>query len=182
VAPIDEIGQALRADLKRVEEIMMASLLVDMSVLTLLSKVADALRAGNDILTSGRFSDDELEKYRRLSQRSVDLALNRKLSIPEKLRNIIVGVYEQADGKGFPNGINDQKIMIESQLIRFAKEFDSRIQVKMGRARKDPIDAMKEILDDPVLSGVFSVDFKKLVKEKILGGDLSDLRPKEAAS
>jgi hypothetical protein len=173
---------ALRADLKRVEEIMMASLLVDMSVLTFSSKIADALRAGKNIFNSGSFSNDELEKYRRLSQRSVDLALNRKLSIPEKLRNIIVGVYEQADGKGFPNGINDQKIMIESQMIRFAKEFDSRIQVKLGRARKDPIDAMKEILDDPVLTGVFSADFKKLVKEKILGGDLSDLQRKEAAS
>ncbi|MDZ4083259.1 MAG: HD domain-containing phosphohydrolase [Bdellovibrionales bacterium] len=173
---------ALRADMKRVEEIMMASLLVDMSVLTLSSKIAEVLRAGEPVLGSKTLTADEVDKYRRLSQRSIDLALNRKLSIPEKLRNIIVGVYEQADGKGFPNGINDQKIMVESQMIRFAKEFDSRIQVKMGRARKDPIEAMKEILDDPILAGVFSAEFKKLVLEKILGGDLSDLKPSEVAS
>lgn len=167
---------ALRAEMKRVEEIMMASLLVDMSVLTLSTKVADVLRAGEDVNKNEGLSKEEVEKYRRMPQRSIDLALNRKLSIPEKLRNIIVGVYEHADGKGFPNGINDQKIMLESQMIRFAKEFDSRIQVKMGRARKNPIEAMSEILIDPALNGVFSEDFKKLVREKILGGDLSDLQ------
>lgn len=171
---------ALRADFKRVDEIMMASLLVDMSVLTLSKNVTDSLRAGENVMTNPKLSKDEVECYRRLSQRSVDLALTRKLSIPEKLRNIIVGIYEQADGKGFPNGINDQKIMLESQLIRFAKEFDSRIQVKLGRARKNPISAMSEILDDQELKGVFSDEFRKLVREKILGGDISELLPPKA--
>lgn len=162
---------ALRADMKRVDEIMIASLIVDMGILTAPTTVAKALRDGK----METLSAEDQASYHRVPTKSVELALGRKLSIPEKLRNIIVAVYENADGSGFPAKHNDFKIPIESQLIRFAKEFDTRIQVRLGQARREPLQVMKEILEAPDLRGVFSEAFLAIVREKILGGDLSEL-------
>lgn len=162
---------ALRGDFKRVDEIMMASLIVDMGILATPNSVARAVR---DRKMDSLSKDDESSLH-RVPVRSIDLALGRKLSIPEKLRNIVVAVYENADGSGFPNKYNDSKIPIESQLIRFAKEFDSRIQIRLGQARREPLQVMQEIIVDPGLKGIFSEAFLSLVRERILSGDLSEL-------
>jgi response regulator RpfG family c-di-GMP phosphodiesterase len=162
---------ALRSDMKRVDEIMIASLIVDMGILTVPSGVAKAIR-DRDL---SRLSQEETAAYHRIPSKSIEFALGRKLAIPEKLRNIIVAVYENADGTGFPAKHNDFKIPIESQLIRFAKELDSRIQVRLGQARREPLQVMKEILIAPELKGVFSEAFLNLVRDKILGGDVSEL-------
>lgn len=162
---------ALRGDFKRVDEIMMASMIVDMGILGTPNSVATALREAK--LDS--LSKDEVSSFHRVPARSIELALGRKLSMPEKLRNIVVAVYENADGSGFPNKYNDSKIPIESQLIRFAKEFDSRIQVRLGQPRREPLQVMQEILVDEKLKGVFSEAFLIVVREKILSGDLSEL-------
>ncbi len=162
---------ALRADMKRVDEIMIASLIVDMGILTTPVAVSKALRLSGPMKLS---SEDE-QSYHRVPSKSIELALGRKLSIPEKLRNIIVAIYENADGTGFPAKHNDFKIPIESQLIRFAKEFDSRIQVRLGQAKREPLQVMNEVLEAPELKGVFSAAFTTLIREKVLAGDLSEL-------
>jgi response regulator RpfG family c-di-GMP phosphodiesterase len=162
---------ALRAEMKRVDEIMMASLLVDIGILTAPSSVSKAVREGN----ISSFSKDLQSSYQRIPLTSLDLALARRLSLPEKLRAIVVAVYENADGTGFPSKFNEFKIPVESQMVRFAKEFDSRIQIRLGQARRQPLEVMYEILRDPELEGVFSADFLALVNNKILGGDLSEL-------
>jgi response regulator RpfG family c-di-GMP phosphodiesterase len=162
---------ALRGDMKRVDEIMMASLIVDMGLLTISNSISQAIRDGR----IQSISVDEKSVYHRVPLKSLDLALGRKLAIPEKLRNIVIAVYENADGTGFPNKYNDFKIPIEAQMIRFAKEFDSRIQVRLGRARRDPLEVIQDIISDQSMRGVFSQDFFRLLSEKILPSTLTEL-------
>jgi CheY-like chemotaxis protein len=59
--------------------------------------------------------------------------------------------HERNDGGGFPNRPLAQRIPIESQLIQFCQELDSRTLVKMGELRRNPRVVRDEWIRESVL-------------------------------
>jgi response regulator RpfG family c-di-GMP phosphodiesterase len=88
-----------------------------------------------------------LEEYKRHPERSVNLLLNRKIPIPDRIRSIIVSTHEQADGKGFPQKTPPEKIPSESFLIQFSVLLDQELTIEMGQERKAPEMARKAVFD-----------------------------------
>ena len=157
---------SLSTDVAKISEVMLVSLLVDVAVAKLPLDTTAKIRDEKEL------SAEEIKRLRYIPQASVEMVLSRKMGLSESIRNILFGVYERVDGKGYPKGITEEKIRLESQIIRFAKEFDSRTLLKMGRQRVEPLDALNSILSDESLKGVFSEKFFEIVRNKILKSDI----------
>lgn len=145
---------SLIMSLDKIEDVMLISLLLDISVLALPEKIAKQLRDGTGC------SSEELAELKQVPGRSLDMVLARKLSISEKQRSILMTVYENADGSGYPGGYNHEKLTTESQIVRLAKEFDRLTLFKLGQAKVDPQTAVTRILQAPELAKIFSDQFK----------------------
>jgi response regulator RpfG family c-di-GMP phosphodiesterase len=91
-------------------------------------------------------SPEETDLYHRYPHLSMNIVLDRKIGLSEKMRNALMAVHERANGKGFPKGILGHKLPLESQMIQFCKDFDQRTVLRMGKARVD----QKEIRDQLV--------------------------------
>jgi response regulator RpfG family c-di-GMP phosphodiesterase len=157
---------ALQTDIEKVAEVMLVSLLVDLGMVIMPNTISEKIRNGEKMTTK------ELEEFKQVPNRSIDIALSRKLSLSEKVRSILLTVYEQADGKGYPNALSDQKLTKESQIIRFAKEFDARTQVKMGELKTPPKEALTQILEDPESKKIFTDGFLISLQDKLNNSDL----------
>lgn len=157
---------SLHLDLNRVSEMMLVALLVDLGIISMDTEISECLRLSKEM------SKSQLEEYKQTPNKSIDICLARKVALSEKIRSILLCVYEQANGKGFPNGVDDQKLTIESQLIRFAKEFDRVTQVKLGELKTSPKDAIEKIINDSALKQVFTAGFLLQIQEKLLKSDL----------
>jgi len=118
-----------------------------MADLGLLDMPPTALRT----LQSGRFNElngDSLEIYRKHPLLSINRVLSRKLPLDEKTKNIILATHEQVDGKGFPNNLPKEKVLIESQLIHLSEIMDAALKVQEGRERVNPEVVRRTILED----------------------------------
>jgi HD-GYP domain-containing protein (c-di-GMP phosphodiesterase class II) len=118
---------------------------------------------------------EEALEIRKVPLMSLDTLLSRKIGLDENLRAILLGVYERADGKGYPKGVLQDKLTIESQLVRFAKEFDQRTKLDPGGVRLSPQDVLRGMLHEPELKAIFSPKFIELISTKLLASDI--LRP-----
>lgn len=115
---------------------------------------------------------EQKEELKRVPARSLEMVLNRKLAFDEKSRSILMGVYEKADGTGYPAGVNDAKLVIESEIIRLAKDFDNGTLLKMGRAAANHFDILKSIANDSSSAPAYTKVCRDIVNEKILGSGL----------
>lgn len=133
---------ALQAGMEQIESIMLAALLSDLGLLltspTILKKIRDS--------RSKELTPDERTEYEKYPQKSLELILNRKLSIPEKQRDWILSTQEHFDGSGFPKNHSGNSIPKPSRLIGFCREFDRRTLLKMGSLRPDPNQILRELV------------------------------------
>jgi hypothetical protein len=143
----------------KIEDMMLISLLLDIAMLALPERIAKQLREGT------ASSREDLAELKLVPGRSLDMVLARKLSISEKQRSMLMAVYENADGSGYPSGFNHEKLTTESQTIRLAKEFDRITLFKLGQAKVDPQTAVQRILETPELAKIFSVEFKTSLRK-----------------
>ena len=148
--------------LDHVSKVMLASLIVDLGQLKLDSSISFKLK------NHERLNGDEIKEVQAIPQKSLNLVLDRKLAIDEKIRSIMALIYERSDGTGYPLGVDQHKITLESQMIRLAKEFDSRITFNLGTQRVNPSDVLKNIFELKELDGVFTEEFKTLIKSNII--------------
>lgn len=144
---------ALMMNLNHIEEIMLAALLVDVGSLALPVEISRKIRHEENL------TKQDLQEIHAVPERSLSMALSRKLSLEERLRSILLGVNENADGSGFPYGVTDQKISLESQVIRLAKEFDAKTVLKFGKLKISAVEAMRQILSDKDFQKIFSKEF-----------------------
>ena len=155
---------ALNSGMDHVSKIMVSALIVDLAQLKLDSSISFKL------MNKERLNGDEIKDIQAIPQKSLNLVLDRKLAIDEKIRSIMALIYERADGTGYPLGVDLHKITLESQVIRFAKEFDSRITFNLGSQRVNPGEILKNIFKSPELDGIFTDEFKILIQDNILNG------------
>jgi len=146
---------ALQIGMNKIELIMLSALLTDLGLLFISPTVLRKIRELNMM----GFTYDERVEYERYPSLSLDIILNRKLSIPENQRSWIVATQETADGKGFPKKLTGLQAPKEARLISFCREFDRRTLIRMGQLRQDPQDVLKKmLLDSPELITVFGED------------------------
>lgn len=160
----------LQSDQKKISEMMLIALIVDIGLLTCSSGLAVAIKKDLSLTQSQK------EELKRVPSRSLDMVLNRKLAFDEKSRSILMGVYEKADGSGYPVGVNDAKLVIESEIIRLAKDFDSRTLIKMGRAAANHYDILKSIVNDPATAPTYTQNCRDIVNKQILESGLFEER------
>ena len=99
------------------------------------------------------------------------------------MRRIIEMTHERNDGGGFPNRPLAQRIPIESQLIQFCQELDSRTLVKMGELRRNPRVVRDEWIRESVLdTDRFGPQFCKKLDTAWGSESLESLRLSQSAN
>lgn len=157
---------ALNVDVKSISDLMLVALLVDIGMISLDDKITDKIREEQNL------DKEEVLFIRKVPQLSLDMVLARKVAMTERVRNVLLGVYERADGKGYPKGLYEEKLTVESQLVRFAKIFDSKTMLKLGAIRENPYFVLKSIIEDKDTHKSFSADFLKSMQDNIIDSEL----------
>lgn len=153
---------SLLSDLKNITDTMLISMLVDVGLLAIPDHITEKMRLEQNL------NPEELSHLHGVPLKSLNMVLNRKLSIEERSRNVLLNVYEQVDGLGYPSRPVAEKIPLNSQIIHFAKLFDSATTVKMGSIRKDPVETLIQLTNDPHITKRFSVELIQMLKEKVI--------------
>lgn len=148
-----------------IREVMLASLLGDIGLVLLPPGVTRKIR--NDRMDT--FTAEELDTYHKYPLKSVDMMLNRKLPLDQKLRDLLLSTNERADGKGFPKGISGPAVPEGAQIILFCRELDRRTALKLGRVRKNPDEVRKELIREQIRKlELFSPGFLLKLKKAFL--------------
>ena len=148
--------------IKKISEVMVVGLLSDLGLISLPPAITLKIRQQVPL------TDLEMEKFKKFPQTSLNMILDRKLSMEEKSRRILLAVHERADGGGFPSGAGELRLTTDSQLVRFAQEFDQSTILRMGKPRKDPKTALREIITTAKPGVIFNEDFIKQLNENLL--------------
>lgn len=119
---------ALQMEFDNIDEIMMGALLGSIGILHLPSSISSRLRRG----LLRELTTDEMERYRRYPQESLDLALSRKLPIDPPLRKTMLSVLDP------------------STLISFCSDLDNLTMVKLGRPRRNPLQALRALAETKI--------------------------------
>ncbi len=142
-------------------EVMMACLMGGVALLDFPTEIIDKVNsAGIDVLTAEQRND-----YERYPYTSVYICGNRKIPLPEKVRNIIIHRHERADRTGFPKKVLPGQIPHESFLIHFAGVIEN-----LYRKKADFKTPFREMLvqefDDlsPFYDKEYTTDFVKILQ------------------
>jgi HD-GYP domain-containing protein (c-di-GMP phosphodiesterase class II) len=158
---------ALQAGLESIEEMMLASMISELGILFVHPTVTRKIREDRmcDLTAEERM---EFENY---PLKSLNLVLDRKLQIEEKLRNLVLTMHSRADGKGYPRGGTGgahKKMTLESQFLGLAYELDRLSLVRLGQPRPNPELVLRRILDEEKKRPArFGLDFTLRVEEAI---------------
>ena len=144
---------------KKISETMIIGLLSNLGLIFLPASITEKIR--NRI----KMDEEETQIYSGFPNRSMKMILDRKIPFDEKSRAHLLGAYERADGNGFPNGISELRLTTESQLIRFAREFDQATLIRMGETRKDPTAMLERIIGSCVPGEKYNQKFTELLEE-----------------
>lgn len=156
---------ALLLDFKNVEQIMLGALLADIGLLSLSPSITDKLREDRE----SDLDPQERAAFEKYPLISLQLVLDRKLPIEEKLRNIITNSQERADGKGFPKHVSEDKLYEEAELLHFCREFDRRTMLRLGRPRTQPLVVLEEMIREEIKSPArISARFRDKLKKAFL--------------
>jgi len=140
---------SLQAGLLKIDDIMLVALLIDLGVVFLDPAITKKIRDDK----FAELTAEQLAAYKKYPQQSLDVVLDRKIAMSEKMRNMFISVHEKANGKGFPRGLYAEKIPIESQMIQFCKEFDSRTVLRLGKAKIEADVVRDQLVSDEIQSG-----------------------------
>ena len=86
-----------------------------------------------------------------------------------EISDIVLNHHERWDGKGYPRGIQANKIPLESRIIAIADAYDAMTSERTYREIMSKEETLKEILDnagtqfDPELVKVFEQNFKEII-------------------
>jgi response regulator RpfG family c-di-GMP phosphodiesterase len=119
---------ALQTQMENIDEIMMGALLGSIGILNLPSSISSRLRQG----LLRELTSDEMEKYRRYPQESLDLALSRKLPLDPHLRKTMLSVLDP------------------TTLVNFCTDLDNMTLIKLGKPRRNPQQALRALAETKV--------------------------------
>jgi response regulator RpfG family c-di-GMP phosphodiesterase len=156
---------ALLMGLPNIPNLMLTALLCDFGFLRLNSGLTRKLRENRGLTP-------ELEaQISAVPETSLQMILQRKLSIDEKSRNILISTYERADGKGFPKKIDHLKLSTGAQLIRFSRWFDQSTLLRMGEARKSPLNIFQHFSRNEKPGEVYTEKFLSLLQQHVISAE-----------
>lgn len=126
------------------DDIMMAGLFCDLGLLDLspscLGKI-DSEQGRSEL------SPEDQVVFLKHPILSINRLLERKMQLPEQIKEIIHCTHENADKKGFPRKILPEKIPLESMFIHFAETIDLAFRVNFGKARESYPEVRKRVYE-----------------------------------
>lgn len=155
----------LLAEIDDIDQMMLAALLADVGLILLPPTILTKLREGQQ----ASFTAEEKAAYENYPNLSLEVLLNRKIGLEEKLRLILISTHERNDATGFPKKPNGNKIPIAAQMIQFSRDFDRRTMLVMGRPRPDREKVKQEMFNEDGQSFLkYTSDFWRLMKPIVL--------------
>jgi hypothetical protein len=158
---------SLQSGIGQPVDVMVACLFCDLGTLELspkLGALTQELRVDERAFL--KWHPEDQNEYFSHPIKSLNLALSRKLPIPELIKSIILSSHERIDQKGFPHQILPEKIPMESMILQISEILDKRSQIQMGRENK-PIQLVKKQIYEEHLKD--SGQLSRLFLEKIRG-------------
>ncbi len=138
-------------------DVMIAGLLSDVGMLELSPLITKKMRQGQSV---GTLNADELADYHKHPVLSVNRCLEKKLTLKDSLKELILCTHEKANAKGFPQQRIKDKIPMGAMLLQFAEMLDRATMLKMGQARAPLADIRKKLVEQETMNAdVFSVEF-----------------------
>lgn len=150
----------LELGIESLGEVMMAGLVGDLGILLLPPALTQQIREEGVATLQGDFR----QLYRKYPNRSLNILLNRKLQIQNRVRQIMMMKQERADGTGFPRGINAVRLPLEPQLLLLGAIYDDLTKITMGKPRMELKAAREKILQAEIRSPTaFTSEFAQLL-------------------
>jgi response regulator RpfG family c-di-GMP phosphodiesterase len=154
---------SLSSGIGKPEEVMISALIADIGLLDL-SPAGIRCMQKNQIK---EMTPTDREIYENHPIVSINKALARKLPVPDRVKKIIMGTHEHADGSGFPQKWPAEKILPESFLIHYAMKLDQSAMLEFGKERLNP-QAQRQALYQQELAQAgktFSQDFLQKINK-----------------
>lgn len=121
----------------RPEELAMAALFHDLGLSIVPSSIQEK--------SVSEWTDKERDIYQSHPEYSINLVKNRKVVLSQSIQTMILQHHERVDGSGYPSGLTEPKLKLESQLLAIADEFDELTCFGLGRQALSPQDALAQI-------------------------------------
>ena len=137
------VGQSFGLEPTRVSVLTAAALTANLALVS----VADQLNASNRLLT-----EEQRRVIRKHPQRSIQ-ALNAAGIGNELLHQIIAQHHEQADGSGYPQGLNGTDIRPEAEILALAERYVAMVTKRAYRKRLNSTEAQRMVAK--LADGVF---------------------------
>lgn len=145
---------SMNSGFDNIDDLMFATLINNLGLLKLSYSICRAVK--EDKLEG--LSKYDLEKYNNHPIMSINLVINKKLPLDERMKNIVLNSHFHKKGVVIPD---------ESQLIRINEKLDNHCLVKMGSVRKDPKAELIKIIDTELDS---LKDFSIIILQKLKKG------------
>ncbi|MFN9068119.1 MAG: HD domain-containing phosphohydrolase, partial [Bdellovibrionales bacterium] len=155
---------SLHAQIGSVTAVMTAVMLADIGLLEVSPKVNQRIRKGQKL---DDLHKEDLAEFHNHPVKSLNMALSRKLQIPENVKNIILSTHETADKKGFPAKPNAEKIPMEAMLIQYCEKLDHQSCIRMGEQRKDINEVKKQIFESELEGTIWSRLFLEKIRRSV---------------
>ena len=134
------------------EELAMAGLLHDVGI----ADLRDDLQNKDE----SAMTQEEKVEYQKHPELSINIIKERKLIISETVMKMILQHHERPDGSGYPNQLSGKRVILESQILALADEFDTLTAVIPGRPSISPREAQETLL-----RGKYDLDLLKKLRQ-----------------
>lgn len=143
------------------DDILLAGLFCDLGMLALSPQ---ALGRINSLQQRTLLGPEDLQTYYKHPIVSLNMLLERKIQLSDRVKEIILCTHEQANRQGFPGKITPEKIPVESSLILMHELIDLECRPKGATERPSYISIRKKIFEKERENPEF---FSLLMLEKI---------------
>ncbi|MBF0360514.1 MAG: hypothetical protein HQK49_05845 [Oligoflexia bacterium] len=152
---------ALQMEIENVEDVMLAALLSDISLIFQPPETIIKLK------TTGveKLSAEEQARYKEHPVNSLKIALDRKVPINNNIREILLCTHERADGNGFPKKRLSDKIPYEAYIVQFAEEYHKNSMLKEGTTSINLQEYNKILMDSPDTMSRYKPTFVNNIKK-----------------
>ena len=147
------------------EDVMMAGLFCDLSLLELSPKAMGKL---DSIEGRAQFSPEDDDLFKKHPVMSLNRLLESKIQVTEEVKKIIMCTHEQNDKKGFPRQTQPDRIPVEAAMILFHELVDLEYRMNLGKQRESYTAVRKRVFEREKLSAVyFNFGFMQKIGEVI---------------
>ncbi|MEF9934154.1 MAG: HD-GYP domain-containing protein [Clostridium sp.] len=130
-----------------IERGLTKNMLVDLGVGTILHDIGKMKIPINILNKKGQLTDEEFEEMRKHPQYGYDI-LSKSDHISEKSKSVVLQHHERIDGKGYPYGIEGDKISFYAKIACISDVYDALISDRVYRKGFPANEAYEMILGE----------------------------------